>query len=73
MKLTVPSSTVVGQYLQLAAYSLAIVVAYVYTAGYMLGVKVHQANDFLADFHSLTWEGKKSCSLFYVQRFIRSL
>lgn len=52
--MTLPSDTVVGQYLQLAAIYIGIAVAFTYTCGYQLGQFVHQLNDQLVTFHKLT-------------------
>ena len=45
-----PSDQLVGQYLQLVVYALAIVVCYVYAAGYTLGAFVHSLNNKIAKF-----------------------
>ena len=73
MKLDVPSTTVVGQYLQLAAYSLSTAISFVYAAGYTLGTVVHQLNDNLAQFHSLTSEGKQSVFFYYTRKAYNAL
>ena len=45
-----PSDQLVGQYIQLVAYALAIVVCYVYAAGYTLGTIVHNLNNKVTKF-----------------------
>jgi hypothetical protein len=42
------SETTVGQYLQLAAYAVGLVLAYVYAAGYYIGATVHSLSEALA-------------------------
>ena len=68
-----PSDQLVGQYIQLVVYALAIVISYVYAAGYTLGAFVHRLNDQLAEFHSLTFEGKKSVLFYYTRRAYNAL
>ena len=47
-KFKIPSSIIVGQYLQFTALILAFPIAIMYTSGYMLGECVHTANQFLS-------------------------
>lgn len=73
IKLTIPSDVVVGQYLQIAALAIAAAIAFVYTCGYQLGLFVHRLNDSLTEFHSLTFEGKKSVVFYYTRRIYNAL
>lgn len=72
-KFTLPSDVVVGQYLQFAALMITAAIAFVYTCGYMTGEFIHQLNDNLAEFHSLTLEGKKSAAFYYTRKAYNAL
>ena len=52
------SDAVVGQWIQLIAHAIALVVAFVYVCGFTLGKSIHQLNDFYAKYAQLPTANK---------------